>query len=316
LKWTLAAYLLYFLLQDPNLEQNDDLLTVTHEGKSISSVSRDAHSLPVFPLLDMEKVSRWMNELDRKTYTEAVNARIGGSGQIVPGQNGHKLDRKAFLKRYYGYLYGSGPASIEVPTYPVYPKVDTELLASLRAQQIGYYITYFNANNTDRSHNIALAAKAIDGTVVFPGETFSFNRVVGIRTTGKGYRRATVIVRGELSEGIGGGICQVSSTLFNAADRAGLNIVQRYSHSRHVPYVPPGRDATVSWGGPDFAFKNAYNQPVLIRSFASGGSVAVSIFSSDVIEYVPRKVPSMSNRLPEEINDTPTHPIPANGKKR
>lgn len=92
-----------------------------------------------------------------------------------------------------------------------------------------------------------------------------------MRTPDKGYMKAPVIVRGELSEGVGGGICQVSSTLFNAVDRAGLEIVQRYSHSRRVPYVPPGRDATVSWGGPDLRFQNKYNQPVLIRAKQHGG---------------------------------------------
>ncbi|PQP88859.1 hypothetical protein CPT76_11510 [Paenibacillus sp. AR247] len=220
------------------------------------------------------------------------------------------------LMKYYAYLYEtSGAAVIEVPTYPVYPKVDTELLASLRSKQIGYYITYYNAGNRDRSHNIALAAEAIDGTVIFPGERFSFNRVVGIRTTGRGYRRAAVIVRGELSEGVGGGICQVSSTLFNAADRAGLKIVQRYSHSRHVPYVPSGRDATVSWGGPDFVFENAYNQPVLLRAFAGSGSMAVSILSSDVIEYFPKKVPSISHQLPEEVRDITASQSPGHQKK-
>ncbi|MCJ8013498.1 VanW family protein [Paenibacillus sp. KQZ6P-2] len=314
MKWTSIACLLFTLLQDQSGEQDNGRLTVTQEGKTISSLNRDAHSLLVFPLLDMEKVNQWVNDLDRKTYKEALNARIDGNGQIVSGQMGYRLNRRELLKRYFAYLYSSGPASIEVPMYPVYPKVDTELLASLRAKQIGYYVTYFNANNTDRSHNIALAAKAIDSTVIFPGESFSFNQVVGIRTTGRGYRQAAVIVRGELSEGVGGGICQVSSTLFNAADRAGLNIVQRYSHSRHVPYVPPGRDATVSWGGPDFVFDNAYNQPVLIRTFVGGGSVSVSIFSSDVIEYLPKKVPSMSNQLPEEVRDIPSLPNPVNGE--
>jgi vancomycin resistance protein YoaR len=260
----------------------------------------------------MDKYDQWINELDWKTYREAANARINDNEQIVSGQNGFKLDRKEFLKRYYEYLYNKGPASVEIPMYPVYPKVDAELLASLRSKHIGYYVTYYNSNNNDRSHNIALAAKAIDSTVIFPGETFSFNQVVGIRTTGKGYRRAGVIVRGELSEGVGGGICQVSSTLFNAVDRAGLNIVKRYSHSRNVTYVPPGRDATVSWGGPDFVFENAYNQPILIRAFAGGGSMSVSLFSSDVIEFSPRKVPSMSHQLPEEINDP--SPKPANGE--
>ncbi|OZB98812.1 VanW family protein [Paenibacillus sp. XY044] len=302
------------LLQNPTADQEQalDKLTVTHEGKTISVLKRDAHAFGVFPLLDKEQYNEWVNELDRKTYKEAQNARFDASGRIVEGQNGYKLDRRAFLMKYYAYLYEtSGPAVIEVPTYPIYPRVDTELLASLRSKQIGYYITYYNAGNRDRSHNIALAAEAIDGTVIFPGERFSFNRVVGIRTTGKGYRRAGVIVRGELSEGVGGGICQVSSTLFNAADRAGLKIVQRYSHSRHVPYVPSGRDATVSWGGPDFVFDNAYNQPVLLRAFAGGGSMGVSIFSSDVIEYFPKKVPSISNHLPEEIRDISASPTPS-----
>ena len=153
----------------------------------------------------------------------------------------------------------------------VFPRVDGELLAEIKEKPIGHYVTYYNARNRNRSHNIRLAAAAINNTVLFPGETFSFNAVVGKRTKEKGYLQAPIIVRGELAEGIGGGICQVSSTLFNATDRAGLYIVKRYSHSRNVPYVRPGRDATVSWDGPDFVFQNRYNQPILIRAQAVPG---------------------------------------------
>lgn len=305
------ACLLFTLLQDHDPDSNN--LTITHEGKVISSVNRSQHAGEVFPLLDMEKYNRWVDELDRKAYQEAQNARIGDNGQIVPGKVGYRLNRSKLLEKYYSYYYDRGEASIEVPRYPIYPKVDTELMASIRSKPIGYYVTYFNSGNKNRSHNIALASKAIDSAVIFPGESFSFNEVVGIRTRSRGYKEAAVIVRGELSEGVGGGICQVSSTLFNAVDRAGLKIVRRYSHSRHVPYVLPGRDATVSWGGPDFVFENAYNQPVLIRTFASGGSMAVSIFSSDMIEYHPREVPSMSRRIPEETSDKTLHPNPVNG---
>ncbi|HEY4390206.1 MAG TPA: VanW family protein, partial [Paenibacillus sp.] len=216
MKWTSISYLLLLLMQSPDSVPVPDELTVTHEGKPISNLTREAHRLPVFPLLDMSRYERWVDELDRITYRKAINARINSSGKIDPGQNGYKLNRQEFLKAYYGYIFSSGPTSIEVPTYPVYPRVDTELLASLRSKQISNYVTYYNSSNADRSHNIALAARAIDGTVVFPGETFSFNQVVGIRTTGKGYKRAGVIVRGEMSEDVGGGICQVSSTLFNA----------------------------------------------------------------------------------------------------
>lgn len=195
---------------------------------------------------------------------------INDQGRIVPGKVGYSLSRKGFKEQFYAYFYGDGPSTIEVPELNVYPKVDSELLSHIRTQRIGQYVTYFNSGNKSRTHNISLAAKAIDNHVVFPNETFSFNKVVGMRTPDKGYMKAPVIVRGELSEGVGGGICQVSSTLFNAVDRAGLEIVQRYSHSRRVPYVPPGRDATVSWGGPDLRFQNKYNQPVLIRAKRHG----------------------------------------------
>jgi vancomycin resistance protein YoaR len=111
---------------------------------------------------------------------------------------------------------------------------------------------------------------------------------------------ARVIVKGEFSEGIGGGICQVSSTLFNAIDNAGLQTIQRYSHTRSVPYVPSGRDATVSWYGPDFSFKNKYNQPILIRATIQGGMVSIMVYSSDMINYKLRKIPDASKQISKE----------------
>ncbi|MEF3304546.1 VanW family protein [Paenibacillus sp. GYB003] len=290
--------LLAALLQQPDVS---DSLALENDGRNILTINRADFSLPGQTMVDTDKLNRLLDKAERLTYEAPKNAKFGDGGQIVPARPGRKLNREATTEQLYAYFYGSGPARAGVALSPVYPRVDGELLASVRQKQIGAYATYFNAGNKSRSHNIGLASKAIDSTVVFPGETFSFNRTVGKRTEEKGYLRAPVIVRGELSEGIGGGICQVSSTLFNAIDRAGLQIVQRYSHSRHVPYVPPGRDATVSWDGPDFVFRNAYNQPVLIRAFAGRGTMFVAVYSTDAIEYKPREVPGMSKRLPEEV---------------
>ncbi|WP_276355872.1 VanW family protein [Cohnella caldifontis] len=268
----------------------------------IVHADRETYSLPGTSFIDPYKFGRLQSDLERRLYQAPVNARIGSSGAIVPERNGFRLDTSAFAERFFAGFYGGGPSAFPVPVRKTYAAVDSELLAGLREKQIGFYVTYYNVRNRSRAHNIALAAQAIDSRVVFPGESFSFNETVGIRTVARGYKRAPVIVRGELAEDIGGGICQVSSTLFNAADRAGLSIVSRYSHSRHVPYVPPGRDATVSWGGPDFAFRNLYNQPVLIRAYAGGGAMRVAIYSSDVIAYKPRSVPSMNKELPEEVS--------------
>ncbi|UKS31208.1 VanW family protein [Paenibacillus sp. HWE-109] len=280
-------------------------LTLTdNKGQITANVDKKAYSLEYLdiPLVDNERLHQLTDEVGKRIYRKPINATINDSGAIVKEIPGVQLNQSAFVKQFYQHFYDSNSLSFEVPQMAVYPRVDSELLASIRVRPIGYYVTYFNSNNKHRYTNIKLATQAINNYVVQPNETFSFNRVVGVRTRAKGYMSAKIIVRGEFSEGIGGGICQISSTLFNAADRAGLKIVERFSHSRSVPYVPSGRDATVNWGGPDFSFKNTYNQPILIRAHAMPGRVYVSISSSEMINYKPRHVPSASETLPEEIN--------------
>ncbi|MBP0725357.1 VanW family protein [Bacillus sp. RG28] len=294
-----------------------DSLTVTQQGQTIAIVNRMNFTLPIpgTPMMDDKKYDQFIEKLDQQIYREPINAKINEQGKILSGQVGYRLYRKEFKDRFYAYFFGNGPSKIEVPELDIYPKVDSELLAHIRTQQIGHYVTFFNSSNQSRSHNISLAAKAIDNHVVFPNEIFSFNKVVGMRSEEKGYKRAPIIVRGELSEGVGGGICQVSSTLFNAVDRAGLQIIERYSHSRHVSYVPSGRDATVSWYGPDFRFQNKYNQPILIRAKQYGGSMVITIYSSDMINYSARKVPNAPPGLPKEINKEPEINISSPSRK-
>lgn len=231
--------------------------------------------------IDDKKLDFLMGILEEKMYQAPENATLDEKGEIKPGKIGAALDKKRFQTLFRESFYSSEIQKIEVPQMPVYPEVDGELLANISVRKLGSYVTYFKKSNEERTHNISLAAKAINNYVVFPGKTFSFNKAVGERTKAKGYKRAPVIVKGELAEDIGGGICQVSSTLFNAVDLRGVQIVERYAHSRTVPYVPPNRDATVSWWGPDFVFKNMYNQPLLIRAQSKDGKMIVTIYSSE-----------------------------------
>lgn len=291
--------LLFMFQQVQQLEP----LTIEYQGQKIAVVSPSEyiHPLPGVPIVKDNKLDQLMEDVHSRTYKAPINATLDGGGRIVPEQTGSKLNKRAFTEQFYSYIYEGGVSRLEAPMQTIHAKVDSELMSLIKVKKIGQYATYYNSNNKNRSYNIGLAAKAINNYVLFPGETFSFNKVVGMRTEEKGYLRAPVIVSGEVSEGIGGGICQISSTLFNAVDHAGLQIVNRYSHSRSVHYVPPGRDATVSWHGPDFVFKNKYSQPILIRAFAGGGVVSIMIYSSDVIEEKPRSVPSASKKLPKEI---------------
>ncbi|MDA5108280.1 VanW family protein [Brevibacillus thermoruber] len=287
-----------------------DFLRIEWGEETIAILDRADYTLPFsgVPLVDEAKLEQVIKSVAEHVYQAPVNATIDGAGRIVPEKRGRALHEKAFAEQVYDYFYASGSESITPAIREVMPKVDRELLNQVRQKFIGGYATYYNPRNKNRSHNIMLAAKAINNYVVLPGEIFSFNKVVGQRTRQKGYLEAPIIVRGELSEGIGGGICQVSSTLYNAVDRAGMHILQRYSHSRHVAYVPPGRDATVSWNGPDFVFQNKYAYPILIRAFSGNGQMSVTIHSFPEIEHEPRHVPSVRNHVPEETPADPRLP--------
>lgn len=282
----------YFLLTQPSTNSTNQL-TITKDGQPVTLINREEFAFPLtdLPLINTKKYHIFLDKLDKQFFVAPENASLDSNGVIIPEQTGSRIHRQVFTERFYTYFFSPRNQMLEIPILKVYPKVDSELLADIRSMRIGRYVTSFNPRNKKRTNNIKLATKAIDNSVIFPGETFSFNRVVGKRTSAKGYLPAPVIVKGEFSEDIGGGICQVSSTLYNAVDNAGVKIVERFSHSRKVPYIPSGRDATVSWYGPDFEFKNNYNQPILIRARTLGHLLIIKIYSSENMNYIPRKVP-------------------------
>ena len=133
-------------------------------------------------------------------------------------------------------------------------------------------------NNPNRTTNLRLASNKINSKVVMPGETFSFNKVVGKRTESAGYKNAAIFQDGQVTDGLAGGICQISSTLYNAVLKADMTIVNRRNHMFIPSYVDGGRDATVVWGSTDFKFKNERDYPIKIESSVSDGIAKVSIF--------------------------------------
>ena len=149
---------------------------------------------------------------------------------------------------------------------------------------LGKYTTYFSTE-PNRTTNIKLAAKAINGTVLMPGEKFSYNSVVGPRTAERGYKPAPAYVGGKTVDELGGGICQVSSTLYMATLLADMKINTRHAHGYVSSYMPLGMDATVSWGGPHFVFSNNTKYPIKIVASVSGGSLTVKILGTDTKSY-------------------------------
>lgn len=284
--WIFGLFLLTSHIQPFTLIDDDETLSEVERSNFILHV-------PGLEILNTQKVEDYLTQIDSHIQRKPYNATIDDIGRIIPERVGYTLNKVALRKQLFTYFYEYEPSIVKVPKIAVYPKIDSELLSHIRTKRIGQYFTYYNPHNQSRSHNIQLATAAINNQVLFPGEVFSFNQVVGKRTIEKGYMKAREIVKGEFTEGIGGGICQVSSTLFNAIDSTGMTILERYSHSRNVNYVPQGRDATVSWYGPDFSFKNEYNQPILIRAHARRGQVSIFIYSSEDINYVPKNIYSI-----------------------
>ncbi len=143
--------------------------------------------------------------------------------------------------------------------------------------------------NPNRTTNLKLACKAIDGTIVNPGATFSFNATVGKRTAAKGYKPATIFTGANShADGIGGGVCQVATTMFNAALLSNFKIVERHQHSQKVTYAPTGRDSAIFWGSEDFKFKNTTKYPIKIRMFCNNGKLTCQFMVSYKIK--PAKV--------------------------
>ena len=140
------------------------------------------------------------------------------------------------------------------------------------------YSTKYSTTNVNRSKNISLSAQSVNGYVLMPGETFSYNDTVGQRTAARGYKEAGVYLNVEVTTGLCGGICQVSSTLYNAVLLSNLEVVSRSNHTFEPTYVPAGQDATVSWGAPDFKFKNNKTYPIKLVATTTNGTVTFNIY--------------------------------------
>ena len=147
-------------------------------------------------------------------------------------------------------------------------------------RQLVSFTTQMGASSSNRIHNVHLMADFIDGTVIKPGEVFSFNRVVGPRTAERGFLEGQEIIGSLVLPSIGGGVCQTATTLFNDAFETGLPVLERHNHNLYLSHYPLGRDATVSWGGPDLKFRNDLEHAILIKSSYTDSTLTFSFYGT------------------------------------
>lgn len=217
-------------------------------------------------------------------YTEPRSAEFEIEGEkvnIIPDEPGRMPDVTRTAELIIDRLSQADRAEIRIPTVSIEASLTADEARSYGIrEEISSYTTYYDASQYARVTNIKLLAKILDGMLIPPGETFSFNEWVGPRSLERGFKLAPTIINGRLVDTAGGGACQVATTLFNAAFFAGVDIVERYNHSFFISHYPAGRDATVSYGGYDLKFKNDYDSWILIKAWATSSWITIAFYST------------------------------------
>jgi vancomycin resistance protein YoaR len=283
-------------------------LAVGHRGnlwrqiQERRQVHRDGVNIPFKISVNEERLKGYLSQLAQQVDVSAQDAYLvlneKKGAERVPERIGLALDQEASQKRIIAAVENR-LSQVELVVREIIPERTLEDLDRQGIREVvAVFTTRFDAANQDRSYNLKLGAAAIDGYVVEPGAVFSFNEVVGPREAEQGYREAPVIIENELVPGVGGGICQVSSTLYNAVLLAGLNPLERSNHSLPVAYVGLGRDATVAYGSIDFKFRNNRPESVMLGTRVAEGEITVAIFGTkrqgekvDIVTTVEEEIP-------------------------
>lgn len=236
--------------------------------------------------------------------------------RISREHDGQSVDEKRLYQDIYMGLRKSADVRITLVPQCVHPQVTVHDNVRL-TKKISSFSTSFATSAEGRKNNIRLALRKINGTVLKAGETFSFNARVGERSQKNGFSVAKIIVGGEYVEGMGGGVCQASTTLYNAALTAGMKITAVRNHSILPSYVPPSRDAMVNASSSDLQFVNPYDTPVFIRAHCVGDTAQISFYGA-ALPYTIRVVSRETGRKPvpqdREITDTTYKYVPADAQ--
>lgn len=238
-----------------------------------------------------------------KPAKDASVTFANGQPRVVPSQTGVALDATKIVAPVTAALTSEEraatvPVTVSQPTYTT-----AKAQATLPKGLISTFTTYFPANGGGRVTNIRLAARTLNGTFVPPGGTFSLNGVLGQRTPEKGYAKGGVISNGRLSENYGGGISQVSTTLFNAAFFAGVEFKEYMAHGFYISRYPEGREATISFPYPDNKWVNTTDGGIYIRAFSTGGQVTVAFYGTKKWDVTASKSPRRNIVQPKKITD-------------
>lgn len=268
--------------------------------------------------VDKRAIKEKSDQISKETNKKCEEPRVlinGKSIRYEKGKKGIKLDDKDFLSSIEKSIKQNSIYKENIKVSGKYiddnPKVKFEDI-----EDVNYRISTFSTTygcGGGRGRNIEIAASKIDDLLLMPGDEFSYEKSVGPVTQSNGYTYAPVISNGELIQGIGGGLCQVSSTLYNTQLKAGIVPTERRNHSKAVSYVPRGLDATLATGSIDYKFKNTHKYPIVINTYAFGGNLTIEFWSNkEILNGVEYKPVGYANG---KVANTYLYGYDKNGKK-
>lgn len=257
-----------------------------------------------------EKVAEIEKEVNEEKRDATIKKASGDNFIIEEEKVGTKLDVQALIDDLNNKISSTKEGNSEVVAKldKDVPKITKEQLSKINTVISTFNTTFGKTSTSSRATNITLGAKAVNGTLLMPGDQFSFNKIVGDTTPDKGYQKGGAYIGDEVVEDYGGGICQVSSTLHNAVLRAGILPDYRINHSMTVGYVPLGLDATIFYGGTDYTFSNSTQYPIYIEGYASNGNVYFNLYSNSALVGKTYSFPSETTETiapPVKYEDDP-----------
>jgi vancomycin resistance protein YoaR len=228
-----------------------------------------------------------------------------GKAHMIPSRDGRKLDVEASEKALLVAASRTVNRVAPLAVVPAKPKLSTDRAKALGITGlVGGYTTYYGGD-ANRIHNVQLVARLIDSHMIAPHSTFSFNKTTGERNAAQGFLEAPVIINGELKTGLGGGVCQVSTTVFNAAFDAGLPITSRTNHALYIDHYPLGRDATVNYPDTDLTFQNDSDHWMLLRTIVGSSSLTVRLFGTPLHRRVETEASPLRETGPPPVKRVP-----------
>ncbi len=251
-----------------------------------------------------EYLERLAATVSRKPEDAHFQVTAAGKIAIRPSAPGLVLDIPATAKAITAAAFSSDQRTAQLAVHVAQPARTTDKAKAMGITGVVSSYTTTYGGTPGRLANVQLVSKLIDGTLVAPGGTFSFNGTTGERTAEKGFQEAPVIINGELQNGLGGGICQVSTTVFNAAFEAGLPISARTNHALYISHYPTGRDATVNYPDLDLKFVNDTSHWMLLRTFVGAGSLTVNLYGTPLDRRVESTTEPLTVTGPVPVDET------------